>query len=578
MKTYLTSEASNSALQPDQMLEQIQNRVLWLAVKMVHFANQERFNDDGIKVGGHQASSASAVTILTSLFFDHMTSGDRISVKPHASPIFHAIQYLLGNLDRNYLERFREFHGLQSYPSRTKDPDGVDFSTGSVGLGSIAPNFAALVEGYLATHSIGASPHKFIALVGDAELDEGSVWETIVEPHLQQTPNILWVVDLNRQSLDRVISGIRVNLWREMFAANGWNVIDAKYGSRLQGAFEEPRGELLRESIDAMPNEVYQRLLRSQATILREWLPRFSSHPNDLTNFLHQRDDNTLSGLVQNLGGHDFSTLRSAFSEAERSGRPSVVFAYTLKGWRLPSIGDHQNHSVLLTPAQMEELQVQCGIKGDPWASFDQDSPEGEFCALSANRLRAGKNPPPEPRFDIPTTMGRGYTGKVSTQQAFGYFLVGVARDLPQLAQRIVTASPDVASSTNLGGWINRSGVWNRTTDNSIPDDNTLRSLKWTEGPNGNHIELGISESNLFMLLGQLGLTSEMHGHTLFPIGTLYDPFVCRGLEAFQYGLYAGSKFIVVGTPSGITLSREGGAHQSIVTPSIGVGMPDLLY
>ena len=168
----------------EQSLTEIQDRVLWLSMHMVHYANHVRENPDGLKVGGHQASSSSVATLMTSLYFDFMKAGDRISIKPHASPVFHAIQYLLGNLDESYLKKLRGFHGLQAHPSRTKDPDSVDFSTGSVGLGAVAPNFATLADDYARAHGspqIGKG-QRYISVVGDAELDEGSVWEAIAEP------------------------------------------------------------------------------------------------------------------------------------------------------------------------------------------------------------------------------------------------------------------------------------------------------------------------------------------------------------------------------------------------------------
>lgn len=566
----------------DHLLVRIQDRVLWLSTYMVHYANKVRPNPDGTKVGGHQASSASAVTILTSLFFDYMRPGDRIAVKPHASPVLHAIQYLLGSLDHQYLTSFRAFHGLQAYPSRTKDPDPVDFSTGSVGLGAVAPNFAALTEKYL--ERLGADqpqpPHRYIALIGDAELDEGSVWESIVEPHLQGLPTVLWVVDLNRQSLDRVIPGIRVQLWRQMFRANGWGVVDAKYGSRMEAAFREPDGELLRACIDDMPNEVYQRLVRLPTESLRDILPSFSRFPSGLRRLISQWSGGELLDILLNLGGHDFGVLRRAFAEAEAERRPCVLFAYTLKGWRLPIVGDPQNHSVVLSTEDMSRLRLELGIdEGHEWEPFSPSSAEGQFCRRTGERLRLApqqRGSPPD--VPIPTQLGRAFTGIMSTQQAFGLLLSDIARELPALARRIVTVSPDVASSTNLGGWINRVGVWG-PTEKAVPvEDPTARPLRWIESPGGQHIELGISEGNLFLLLGQLGLTYERSGELLFPIGTLYDPFVCRALEAFIYGCYSEARFMVVGTPAGVTLSREGGAHQSVLTPSIGVGMPNLTY
>ena len=565
----------------DRSLVDIQERVLWLAINMVHHANQVRPNPDGLKVGGHQASSSSVVTILTSLYFDFMKSGDRISIKPHASPVFHAIQYLLGNLDSKYLTTLREFHGLQAYPSRTKDPDPVDFSTGSVGIGAVAPNFAALADEYTRgqLRPENSPRPRYISLVGDAELDEGSVWEAIAEPVLEGVGNVIWVVDLNRQSLDRVIPGIRVAVWRQMFAANGWRVIDAKYGKQIQTAYALPGGELLRQAIDDMPNEVYQRLLRLAPESLREWLPRSSPHSSDLTKFISQWNDEELQELIRNLGGHDFSTLRDAFSEADANDGPSVVFAYTLKGWMLPSAGDPQNHSVVLSAEQMEQLRTTLGVAEDAmWSGFEPTSAAGRLCAETREVLGNSSHKAKSlPKLLIPTSLGRGYRGKMSTQQTFGYILTEIGRAIPEVAERVVTVSPDVASSTNLGGWINKVGVWAKNERDPLPED-IVRALNWEESPSGQHLELGISENNLFMALGQLGLSYETLGELLFPIGTVYDPFVRRGLDALFYSVYTGGRFLFVGTPSGISLGPEGGAHQSVITLSIGAELPEVAF
>jgi len=182
----------STGVQPDsKLLEDIAQRVLWLSTRIVDGANHDRATGDGVKVGGHQASSASLVTAMTALYFAHLDAPDRISVKPHASPVLHAINYLLGNLDRSYLPTLRAFGGLQSYPSRTKDPDPVDFSTGSVGLGPAAPLFAAVARRYVDAH-FGARPaSRFIALLGDAELDEGNIWEAIADPATQGLGNVM---------------------------------------------------------------------------------------------------------------------------------------------------------------------------------------------------------------------------------------------------------------------------------------------------------------------------------------------------------------------------------------------------
>ena len=559
---------------------QIQNRALWLAMQMVYYANQTRTGPDGVKVGGHMASSASSVTVLTYLFFEYLRADDKIAVKPHASPVYHALQFLLGNLDGRYLKALRAFKGLQSYPSRTKDPDGVHFTTGSMGLGPSAANFAAMVEEYARTH-LGAAhcrERRYLSLVGDAELDEGAVWETIAEPALMGLKNVLWVVDLNRQSLDRVIPGIRVGSWREMFKANNWHVIEAKYGKQLQAAFTRPHGELLQECIDELSNEAYQRLLRLSPERLRAWLPRMGRHPVELAALLEQWDDAALGDLFCNLGGHDFDELRDAFAEADRVAGPVVIFAYTQKGWMLPSVGHPQNHSLLLNAGQMEHLRITLQVSEDEaWSGFAPDSDAGKLCAQVRKRLHPVA--PPQSAagaLSVPAHLTSSYAGALSTQQIFGRILTSIAREVPEVARRIVTVSPDVASSTNLGGWINQKGVWSRAEKETLPEEAEQGVLTWKETSTGQHIELGISEINLFMALGQLGLSQEINGNLLFPIGTLYDCFVPRGLDAFYYGVYSGSRFIVVGTPSGITLSPEGGAHQSTITGSIGIELPGI--
>ena len=556
----------------------IQDKVLWISMKMIDYANNHRENLDGIKIGGHQASSASVVTILTSLFFDFLKAEDKISIKPHASPVLHAIHYLLGNLDKKYLNKLRAFHGLQAYPSRTKDPDRVDFSTGSVGLGAIGPNFAALVNEYVHDHFDGGNNGRFVSVLGDAELDEGVVWEAIAEPSMADLKNVLWVVDLNRQSLDRVVPGIRMSAWRKMFEANNWKVIEAKYGKELQRVFAQEKGELLKNAIDDMPNEVYQRLLRVPADILREWIPKTSKFPKDLEKFIGQWNDKELQSLIRNLGGHDFEMLREAFTESDSIEGPRVVFAYTLKGWNLPIVGDPQNHSAMLNSNQMEELRENLNVDiGDDWPNISEDSEEYNYCKeIGESYRRVEEQKSNLNSFEIPKEFKHVYRGNMSTQQSFGLVLTDISRIGNEISDRVVTVSPDVASSTNLGGWINKVNVWARGDRGIMPQEIEKRALDWQESPKGKHIELGISENNLFMMLGQLGLSYEIENQILFPIGTVYDPFVRRGLDAFFQGIYSGAKFIVVGTPSGVSLSPEGGAHQSIITPSIGIELPEV--
>jgi pyruvate dehydrogenase E1 component len=572
------------ALDPDAApplaaLEQIQRRVLWLATRMIHEANSVRPNHDGTKVGGHQASSASMVTIMTALYFHFLREGDRVSVKPHASPVLHAINYLLGQLPQPYLTSLRAFGGLQAYPSRTKDPDPVDFSTGSVGLGAVAPTFAALAHHYARSHFEGVGPRRFVSLIGDAELDEGNIWEAILDPALEGIENVLWIVDLNRQSLDRVVPGVRAANLKQLFATANWQVLEAKYGRRLQSLMAQPHGHLLRQRIDEMSNEEYQTLIRLPGAQIRPRLIQLHGAPNaDLAALLALIEDAGLPNVLSNLGGHDFEELFTMLAQAEREpARPTVLFAYTIKGWGLPIAGHPLNHSMLLSDPQVEALRQSFGIAPEAiWDAFAPDTPEGRVCAAAANRLYPASQQPPAllAHSAIPEQVGLASTGTSSTQEAFGRVLVRLA-DLPELRQRLVTTAPDVSISTNLAGWINKTGVFAALEAPEYEGEGQML-MRWRRGPSGQHIELGISEMNLFMLLGMFGLSAEINGQQLIPIGTVYDPFVCRGLDALIYGLYSGAKFIFAGTPSGITLSPEGGAHQSTITASIGLELPNL--
>jgi pyruvate dehydrogenase E1 component len=565
-------ETDSTGFDP-KVLDEIQQRVLWLATRIVDAANHERDTGDGVKVGGHQASSASLVTVMTALYFAYLDSPDRVSVKPHASPVYHAIQYLLGNLDRSYLTTLRAFGGLQSYPSRTKDPDGVDFSTGSVGLGAAAPLFAAAARRYVDAH-FGARPHsRFIALIGDAELDEGNIWEAVADPATDGLGNVLWIVDVNRQSLDRVVPGVRIAQWEQQFAGAGWHVVEAKYGRRLQAAYARPGGQSLRAWIDAMPNEHYQSLFGLAPDAVRE---RFcDGAPPEVIEFCAGLPDEELATLVTDLAGHDMGALLDAFAacDAEKD-RPSVLFAYTIKGWGLPIAGNPRNHSALLTTQQVEQLRQQAGLtEATEWDRLDPMTPAGQWAAARREHL-ARPAPSAAVAISLPDSTGLRAARPISTQEAFGRLLVDLSRN-ESVAPYLVTTAPDVATSTNLAGFINRTGVFSPVPRRAWSEDPVL---KWAEGPDGQHIELGISEMNLFLLLGQLGLAYDLSDQLLLPVGTVYDPFVLRGLDAFIYSVYSGARFVVAGTPSGVTLAPEGGAHQSTITASVGLELPNVTF
>lgn len=564
------------------MLRELERKVLWLASYMIHHANHEVDRGDGIKVGGHQASSASMATIMTALYFYVMRPEDRVAVKPHASPVFHAIQYLLGNQDLDKLKNFRSFGGAQSYPSRTKDKDDVDFSTGSVGLGVAVTGFASLIQNYVHAKGWGRNWPKgrMIALMGDAEIDEGNIHEALLEYWKHGLNNTWWVVDYNRQSLDSVVSDQLFMKVAGLFENLGWEVVLVKYGKLQERAFSEPGGERLRQWIDDCPNQLYSALVFQGGAAWRKQLHEDLAGHADTLAIIDRLSDGDLSDLMTNLGGHDLEKLIEAF-EAAPTDKPVCFIAYTVKGFGLPLAGHKDNHAGLMTKAQMQELRAAMDInQGDEWDRYAGLGRPAEevarfldavpFNAKGPRRLSAPQVPVP-PRIEIEAK------GAMATQAGFGRVLDQIAREGGPLADRIVTTSPDVTVSTNLGPWVNRRGLFSMETRDDIFKERGLMSpQKWEMSPKGQHIELGIAEMNLFLTLAAAGLSHSLFGERLIPVGTLYDPFISRGLDALNYACYQEARFIIAGTPSGLTLAPEGGAHQSIATPLIGMSQDGL--
>jgi pyruvate dehydrogenase E1 component len=579
----MQAEISRTEISHDELriLGELERKVLWLASWMIHHANHVRESVDGLKVGGHQASSASLATIMTALYFDVLRPEDRVAVKPHASPIFHAIQYLLGRQTRERMEAFRGYKGAQSYPSRTKDTDDVDFSTGSVGLGVAQTLFSSLVQDYVRAHGWGLSRHegRMVALVGDAELDEGNIFEAMLEGWKQGLRNCWWIVDYNRQSLDAVV---REGLWQrfeELFRAFGWDVVILKYGALLEAAFAEDGGAALRAWIDSCPNPLYSALVFGGGAA---WRRRLLDDIGDSATrrLIERRTDDELARLMTNLAGHDLPTLTRAFRSVDHD-RPVCFICYTVKGFGLPFAGHKDNHAGLMTPTQMEVFRTKMEVRpGHEWDKFEGLAlPPAElqafldhvpFAAGGSRRLKA-------PAIPVPDTLPVTIAADMSTQAGFGALLNEIGKQDGEFAQRIVTTSPDVTVSTNLGGWVNRRRLFAREAmADTFKSERIPSTFNWEFSPGGQHVELGIAEMNLFVLLSALGLSHTINGERLLPIGTLYDPFIARGLDALNYACYQDARFIVVATPSGVTLAPEGGAHQSIAEPLIGLAQDGL--
>ncbi len=559
-------------------LESIQKRVLWLSAYLVHHANSIRPNPDGTKVGGHQASSSSVVGLMTALYFHALRPGDIVATKAHASPVLYAIECLRGRLTAEQLRGLRSLGGLQAYPSRRKNPEIIDLSTGSMGLGAVSAAFGALAARYVSQHGGPALPARFIAVLGDAELDEGNVWEALLEEAVRELDNLLWIVDVNRQSLDRIAPDARRGQLRDWFRGASWRVIELRWGGRLRALFARPGGERLRARLEGLGNAEYQSLLRLPPGGARKVLTATAGGEADraVDRLLAEIPDEAVGALVADVGGHDLPSILEAFEEAgrPRSG-PCVILADTIKGWGYPFGGDPMNHSALLTQGQLDELRASLGVApGEEWAGFGAGSAEADL-------IRGGPKPyaPPVPRHDealqVPESLDETYPPQSSTQEAFGRVLGRLSR-LP-IGDRVVTLSADVSVTTHLAGWINRKGVYFPRPKPGFTAEGP-QVVQWKESPEGQHVELGIAEHNLFLALGAFGLTHELSGMTLLPIGTLYDPFVSRGLDALYHALYAGGRFIVAATPSGISLSPEGGAHQSVITPGIGIALPAITY
>lgn len=564
-------------------LAELERKIRWLATWIIHNANHLRPKTDELKIGGHQASSASLATIMAALYFAVLRPEDRVAVKPHASPVFHAIQYLFGNQTRDKLERFRGYHGAQSYPSRTKDVDDVDFSTGSVGLGVAQTLFSSLVQDYVRAKGWGVErpEGRMVALLGDAELDEGNIFEALLEGWKHGLRNTWWIVDYNRQSLDAVV---REGLWERfesIFRNFGWDVVILKHGTLLQQAFAEPGGHKLQTWIDQCSNQLYAALTFQGGAAWRKRLHDDIGDQADVSQLIDRRSDAELAALMTNLGGHDLPLLLEAFEAARGHDHPVCFIAYTIKGYGLPLAGHKDNHSGLMTVTQIETLRSALGVReGHEWDPFEGLTlPAGvlqDFIAAAPFNA-AGRRRYTAAPVAVPETHVAPQQPAMSTQAGFGLLLNEIARGDSALASRIVTTSPDVTVSTNLGAWVNRRGLFARDEMADVFKRERIPSaFNWQFSPKGQHFELGIAEMNLFTMLSALGLSHSIFGERLIPIGTLYDPFIMRGLDALNYACYQDARFILAATPSGVSLAPEGGAHQSIATPLIGMAQDGL--
>jgi pyruvate dehydrogenase E1 component len=579
-----TAGAIQTAVDRIAALEAIEQRLRWLSAWTIHNANHLRENVDGLKVGGHQASCASMSAIMAALYFHALGPNDRVAVKPHAGPLLHAIHYMLGNESIDRLNAFRGLGGAQSYPSRTKDVIPVDFSTGSVGLGVAITAFASLVQDYMIAHGLmrAEDAGRMIALMGDAELDEGNIYECLIEAYKHDIRNCWWIVDYNRQSLDATTADRMFRRFDDIFETCGWRVITAKNGRLQRAAFREPGGQALADWIDNCPNADFAALTYQGGAAWRARLAADIGSVRGVKALLARRDDAELARLMTNLGGHCLETLCEAFDAAAADDRPTLFIAYTVKGYGLPFAGHKDNHAGLMNPGQIAQLRAELGIAAghewEPYAGLGDNIAAAVRALVEAAPIR--RTQPARPLDSIPVPGLSAPTDvEQSTQTAFGKMLFELAKSDHPLADRIVTTSPDVTVSTNLGGWVNQRRLFRRQNLADVFQKAKIPSAqKWSGEPAGQHVELGIAENNLFLTLAAFGLAGDLFGAQLLPVGTVYDPFIARGLDALNYACYQDARFMLVATPSGVTLGPEGGAHQSINPPLIAMGQPGLTH
>ena len=503
------------------VLRSIEQRILWLSTAIIDHANHVRPNPSGLKVGGHQASSASMVSLMTALWFEHLRPEDRVSVKPHASPVLHAIKYLLGELDESYLTRLREFGGLQSYPSRAKDPDSPDYSTGSVGIGATAPIWAALARRYVNQHFDAGGHGRQYSLVGDAELDEGACWEAIIDPLVAELGEVVWIVDLNRQSLDRVVPNIAAHRLEGMFAAAGWQVITVKYGRPARAAVRPARR---RRAAPAHRRHAQPGVPAAAALRRRRAAPSGCPATGPMPSLIR--------ALVADVerrrparGDPQPRRPRPATRSTRRSRsiddtRPTVIFAYTVKGYGLATEGHPQNHSALLTrrAARRSRADARRRAWTSRWRRSRPARPQPERCA--AGRGAPGRRDPVRGRAGVRgPDRSRPHPDRAGHHP--GGTGTGPARPDPGRAGGGARGSSPSArtsvSSTNLAGWVNKVGVWSHDERPDWFADDAETILHWRERPTGQHIELGIAEVNL------VGADRRARGD-LEPVGRAADP------------------------------------------------------
>ncbi len=600
-------------------LESVLKRVHYLTNQMIFMANNDRKKSKGDpKVGGHSSGSSSALHIMGALHLYIKSGFDHIANKPHASPVDHSFNYLLGLFLKNDLSKMsindcniamsnlRAFSKnqdpvFQSYHSMF-DPDHHNFfPSGTVGIPPVNAGYLALAYRYAKNHGYNVPDAHFWSLIGDAEFREGSLFEAVPDFAERELGNLTWIVDYNRQSLDghrivnkEVLGGTDAVRISQTMAANGWEVINLQHGTHRLNLFKTKSGELFKEFLqDLLDDYSLQSLL-----LIKEPKKLVSSLEKDfpkLKPFLKDKNPKLIWKALRSFGGHDLKQLINAMLKSKIStNRPTIIIAHTLKGWGLEMQGAAGNHSALPSREEIKTLRMNTGLKQDElFKKFIESSPEGNFLKKRSDQLYWGIKKQHEIkeanalRFrkeigeNLPHSLNINL--KMASYPHTQWMLGQLTSKLTRIAntpkkdlndseklwkaasELMVSMAPDVGTSTNLNPLMNgkvfeASHVTDKETDYGVKDQKSPDLIPGQD-TSDRFLRFEIAEANVMSCQGSFGKMRDILGVPLIPLMTVYDFFLKRAHDQFFYNLYWKSSFIAVGTPSGVTLSTEGAQH-----------------
>ena len=588
------------------VLNSIARRALYFSTQMISLANSRSDKQKGDpKVGGHPAASTSSLHLLGALHLVVKSGFDFMAVKPHASPCDHSYNYLLNLLlDENLkpLEKSKKekaMHNLrafsknepvfQSYHSKY-DPDHRGFlPSGTVGIPPVNLGYLALAYDFALTHSFNVPKAHFFALIGDSEFREGSLMEAMPDFSERKIDNVTWIIDYNRQSLDghRVIDkeiyGNDSDRIYKSAVANGWNCVELRHGSFRKKLFKKEDGLMFKSLLEKELSdfELQAIILSSDSIQIRE---KLLEKNKSLKKFLDSLTDRELDKALNDFGGHDFDEIIKCLVECKSTTKPTIVIAHTVKGFGLRSKATCSNHNSLPTLEEVDELKKAEGVK-DIFETFKSNSKEAEYLQKRHKELLEDfkkleqlklKN---KVKFkEIPDSLDinlkyaiyphtqwmLGQLISKLTRIATGKATSSIEKNFIPLGKLLAIMSPDVGTSTNLNpsmdGKIYGNEVYDLETKLNVRDPKSPHLVPKIEDKN-RFLRFEITEASTMSCVGSFGKLKEFIGAPIIPIMSVYDFFIKRALDQYFYNLYWDSNFILIGTPSGITLSPEGAQH-----------------